>query len=119
MCGPATHLLDILADDLRISDFNVFGYLVDPAVAAEKLGGKACLWGNIDPMLMKNGTKEQVKAACKRALEAMAPCGGFMLGDGANICPGDSAGKHPRLYRSRAGIWGSRGNGATEISGNR
>ena len=22
------------------------------------------------------------------ALEAMAPCGGFMLGDGANVCPG-------------------------------
>jgi hypothetical protein len=24
----------------------------------------------------------------QKYLEAMAPCGGFMLGDGANVCPG-------------------------------
>ena len=46
------------------------------------------LWGNISPMLMLNGTREQVKQAALEALEAMAPCGGFMLGDGANVCPG-------------------------------
>ena len=46
------------------------------------------LWGNIDPMLMLNGTREQVRQAVLAALEAMAPCGGFMLGDGANVCPG-------------------------------
>ena len=88
MCGPSTHLLEILADDLKISDFNVFGSLVKPTDAAKKLGGKSTLWGNVDPILMKNGTKAQVKAACMEALEAMAPCGGFMLGDGANVCPG-------------------------------
>lgn len=88
MCGPSTHLLDVLADDLQITDFNVFGCPVAPEDAARKLGGKACLWGNIDPILMKDGTKAEVKAACMRALEAMAPCGGFMLGDGANVCPG-------------------------------
>ena len=88
MCGPSTHLLDILANDLRISDFNVFGCPVRPEDAAAALGGKALLWGNIDPVLIKDGTKEQIKAACKHALEVMAPWGGFMLGDGANICPG-------------------------------
>ena len=46
------------------------------------------LWGNISPMLMLNGTKEEVKQAALEALEAMAPCGGFRLGDGANVCPG-------------------------------
>jgi uroporphyrinogen-III decarboxylase len=39
-------------------------------------------------MLMLEGTREQVKQAALECLQAMAPCGGFMLGDGANVCPG-------------------------------
>ena len=88
MCGQSTHLHRVLVEDLRISSFNIFGYLVDPQVAARNLGGRIYLWGNINPMLMLDGTREQVKQAAQAALEAMAPCGGFMLGDGANVCPG-------------------------------
>ena len=88
MCGPSTHLHEALVNDLRITSFNLFGYEVPPQVAATNLGGKMLLWGNIDPMLMLNGTKAQVRQACLDALEALAPCGGFMLGDGANVCPG-------------------------------
>jgi uroporphyrinogen-III decarboxylase len=46
------------------------------------------LWGNINPMLMQTGSKAVVKQACRECLDALAPCGGFMLGDGANVCPG-------------------------------
>ncbi|MCK5328366.1 MAG: hypothetical protein KAR36_07170 [Candidatus Latescibacteria bacterium] len=88
MCGQSTHLHQALIDDLHVSSFNVFGYVVDPKVAARNLGGQMYLWGNINPMLMLDGTREQVKQAALVALEAMAPCGGFMLGDGANVCPG-------------------------------
>ena len=88
MCGQSTHLHEVLVRHLRISSFDIFGYMVDPAVAAKNLGGRMYLWGNINPMLMLNGTKEQVKQEALVALEAMAPCGGFMLGDGANVCPG-------------------------------
>lgn len=88
MCGQSTHLHQALVEDLCISSFNVFGYLVEPEVAAENLGGRMYLWGNISPMLMLNGTKDEVKQAALRALQAMAPCGGYMLGDGANVCPG-------------------------------
>ena len=88
MCGPSTHLHDALVKDLKVTSFNLFGYQVPPEVAADSLGGKMLLWGNINPMLMLNGTKEEVKRACLNALEAMAPCGGLMLGDGANVCPG-------------------------------
>ena len=84
----STHLHQALVDDLRVSGFNIFGYAVDPRTAAENLGGRMYLWGNISPMLMLNGSKEEVKQAAFTALEAMAPCGGFMLGDGANVCPG-------------------------------
>jgi len=46
------------------------------------------LWGNLSPMLMLNGTRAQVKQAALETLEALAPSGGLLLGDGANVCPG-------------------------------
>lgn len=88
MCGPSTHLHKTLAEDLRITSFDLFGYQVEPKVAAKNLGGKVLLWGNINPMLMKDGSYQQVKQAALDCVEALGPCGGFMLGDGANVCPG-------------------------------
>ena len=88
MCGQSTHLHRILVEEMRITSFDVFGYMVEPAVAAANFGGRVQLWGNINPMLMLSGTKAQVKQAAREALEAMAPCGGYLLGDGANVCPG-------------------------------
>jgi uroporphyrinogen-III decarboxylase len=88
MCGQSTHLHPALVDDLRITEFCLFGYAVDPRTAARTLGGRMRLWGNINPMLMLQGTREQVVAEATAALEALAPCGGLLLGDGANVCPG-------------------------------
>ena len=88
ICGPSTHLHQALVEDLRITSFDLFGYMVEPETAARNLGGRAHLWGNIDPMLMLNGTRAQVVQAALHALEHLAPCGGFRLGDGANVCPG-------------------------------
>ena len=88
MCGNSTHLHKVLKDEVKMTGFDIFGYLVPPKVAAANLGGTTLLWGNINPMLMKDGKKEEVKRAAWECLEAMAPCGGYMLGDGANVCPG-------------------------------
>lgn len=87
MCGDSTHLHSVLRDELRMTSFDIFGYLVPPRVAAANLGASCLLWGNIDPMLMRNGAPDEVYAAARECLEAMAPCGGYMLGDGANVCP--------------------------------
>jgi uroporphyrinogen-III decarboxylase len=75
-------------EDLQITSFDLFGYLVEPQIAAANLGGRMHLWGNISPMLMLKGTPAQVKQAALAALEALAPRGGYRLGDGANVCPG-------------------------------
>jgi len=88
MCGQSAHPHQSLLEDLHITSFDLFGYLVEPDVAARNLGGRVHLWGNIDPMLMLKGTKEQVRQTAVHALEALAPCGGYRLGDGANVCPG-------------------------------
>lgn len=88
MCGHSSHLHRLLVEEMRITSFDLFGYVVEPAVAAASFGGRVLLWGNINPMLMLNGTKTQVKQAALEALEVLAPCGGYLLGDGANVCPG-------------------------------
>ncbi len=88
MCGQSAHLHPALVEDLRITQFDIFGYVVPPAVAAKNLGGKMRLWGNINPMLMLGGTPAEVKTAALDCLAALAPCGGLLLGDGANVCPG-------------------------------
>jgi uroporphyrinogen-III decarboxylase len=88
MCGDSRHLHKALKEDLKMSSFWLFGYLVPPKVAAANLGGTTLLWGNINPMLMKNGSYQEVKQAARECLEEMGPCGGLLLGDGANVCPG-------------------------------
>lgn len=88
MCGESRHLHEVLKKDLKMTSFEVFGYLVPPKVAAANLGGTTLLWGNINPMLMKDGSYEEVKQAAMECIEAIGPCGGFLLGDGANVCPG-------------------------------
>ncbi|NJD04391.1 MAG: hypothetical protein FIA99_17755 [Ruminiclostridium sp.] len=87
MCGNSAHLHRSLVEDLQITSFSLFGCLVPPKVAARNLGGKVRLMGNIDPIVIKDGSKEEVKKLCMEALEEIAPCGGFMLSDGANVCP--------------------------------
>jgi len=86
ICGRSEHLHEAMVEDLHITSFDLFGYQVAPEVAAHNLGGKMLLWGNINPMLMLNGTREGVKQACRHALEVLTPCGGLLLGDGANVC---------------------------------
>jgi uroporphyrinogen-III decarboxylase len=88
MCGDSRHLLETLKRDLRMTHFDIFGYPVPPRVAAEKLGGTTLLWGNINPMLMRDGNSAEVRRAARECLAAMAPRGGLLLGDGANVCPG-------------------------------
>ena len=88
MCGDSRHLLKVLKEDLRMNGFWLFGYRVPPKVAAAALGGTTVLWGNLDPMLMKDGSYPLVKQTARECLEALGPCGGLLLGDGANVCPG-------------------------------
>lgn len=87
MCGNSIHLHQALKEELKMTSFDIFGYLVPPKIAAANLKGVR-MWGNINPMLMKDGTTQQVKEAARECIEAIGPCGGFMLGDGANVCPG-------------------------------
>lgn len=90
MCGQSTHLHEALLNDARITSFNLFGSPVKPEVAAKNLAGRIYLRGNIDPMLILNGPQEKIREAAIDCLRNLGSCGGFVLADGANICPGTS-----------------------------
>ena len=92
MCGDSTYLLDILADVLKITHFSLFGYMVDLNRISETMGGKVNITGNINPMKMLQGSPAEIKEDCFKVMRALAPYGGFTLGDGANVCPGTPLG---------------------------
>jgi len=88
MCGRSDHLLDTFASDLRIHEYQGFGYEVDLGRIATAMGGRVVLLGNVNPMLIHSGTPGQVREATRRVIEALAPLRGFIVQDGNNIPPG-------------------------------
>ena len=101
MCGKSDHLHAVLLDEERITSFQLFGYNVKPAVAARNLGGKCYLWGNLNPLLLLEGSKKEIRESAEEFLEALGPCRGVVLGDGANVCPGTPL-AHLALVRDTA-----------------
>jgi len=88
MCGRSDHLLEVFVDELRIHEYQGFGYEVDLSRIARIMGGKVVLLGNVNPMLIHSGTPEEVREATRRVIEALAPLRGFIVQDGNNIPPG-------------------------------
>ena len=88
MCGKADHLLEIFRDDLKIHEFQGFGYQVDLDRVAEVMGGRIVLLGNVNPLLIHSGTPEQVREATRNVIEKLAHYRGLIIQDGSNIPPG-------------------------------
>lgn len=88
MCGKADHLLEIFRDDLKIHEFQGFGYQVDLDRVAEIMGGRVVLLGNVNPLLIHSGTPEQVREATRNVIEKLAHYRGLIIQDGSNIPPG-------------------------------
>lgn len=87
MCGQSNHLLEIFRDDLKIDEFQGFGYQVDLERVAEVMGGRVVLLGNVNPMLIRSGTPDDVREATRHVIEKLAPHRGLIIQDGSNIPP--------------------------------
>jgi uroporphyrinogen-III decarboxylase len=87
MCGKTDHLLEIFRDDLKINELQGFGYQVDLDRIAGVMGGHVVLIGNVNPMLIRSGTPEQVRDATRTVIEKLAHYGGLIIQDGNNIPP--------------------------------
>ncbi|MGQ9629421.1 MAG: uroporphyrinogen decarboxylase family protein [bacterium] len=88
MCGKSDHLLEIFASELKINEYQGFGWQVNLDRIAEVMGGRVVLDGNIDPMLIHSGTPDEVREATRKAIEKLAPYKGYIVQDGNNIPPG-------------------------------
>ncbi len=88
MCGKTDHLLETFRDDLRIDEYQGFGYQVELSKIVEVMGGRVVLLGNVDPLLVHRGPPESVREATLTCIETLAPLGGYIVQDGANIPPG-------------------------------
>ena len=84
--SPADHLLPFY-HEMGVEDFPGFGWGTSLEKVREHLGGQAVLRGNVSPSLLHNGSVAEVYAASKQVLEILAPCGGLILSEGANLAP--------------------------------
>ncbi|MHB1357885.1 MAG: uroporphyrinogen decarboxylase family protein [Anaerolineae bacterium] len=87
--APANHLLPIYRE-MNVERLLGFGWGTSPEKVREYLGGHAVLVGNISPALFIHGTPQEVYDASMHVLRVLAPCGGFILTEGANMVPGAS-----------------------------
>jgi len=88
MCGHTDHLLSIFADELKINEYQGFGWEVDLDRIGEVMGGRIVLEGNVSPLVIRYGTPDEVKAATRRVLEKLGRYRGLIIQDGNNIAPG-------------------------------
>jgi uroporphyrinogen decarboxylase len=88
MCGRSDHLLEIFRDELRIHEYQGFGWEVSLERVRDVLGGRVVLLGNVNPMLIRDGTPDEVREATRRVIEALGPSRGLIVQDGNNIPPG-------------------------------
>ena len=88
MCGRSDHLLEIFRDELRIHEYQGFGYEVGLERIRDVMGGRVVLLGNVNPMLIRDGTPAEVREATRRVLEVLGPSRGLIVQDGNNIPPG-------------------------------
>jgi uroporphyrinogen-III decarboxylase len=88
MCGHTNHLLDIFTNQLKINEYQGFGWEVDLEKIGMIMGGNVVLLGNVNPLLIAEGTPDQVKKATRRVIDKLAPYKGLIIQDGNNIAPG-------------------------------
>jgi len=87
LCGRNVHLHEALLSDLHITMFWGYGSENKPEEMMT-LAGKVLLHGNVDPVLLYEGTPAEIEQEADRILEVLAPHGGVILGDGYNVIPG-------------------------------
>jgi uroporphyrinogen decarboxylase len=88
MCGTTDHLLKTFVEELKIDEFQGFGYQVDLDRVASVMGGRVVLLGNVNPMVIHSGSPQDVRDATRRVIEKLAQCRGLIIQDGNNIPPG-------------------------------
>jgi hypothetical protein len=88
MCGRIDHLVELLADEMRITHLNGFGSVTDAQKLARHMGGKVVLTGGFDPVLLLDGPVDAIADETVRLLDIFSPHAGYIVQDGNNVAPG-------------------------------
>ncbi len=69
----------------------------DMAVAKKKIGGWACIGGNVPSSLFKTGTPARMEDAVKKLMDTAAPGGGYFIANGAILDDAEADNVHAYL----------------------
>jgi len=84
VCGNMTPVLNEMAE--TGANILELDYKVNIAEAKQRVGGKVCLMGNLNPSaLLLMGTPEAVDAEARKCIKDAAGGGGFILGSGCEV----------------------------------
>jgi uroporphyrinogen decarboxylase len=84
ICGNTAHIVDLMATT-GATGLEV-DYQHDIAFYREKVGNQICLKGNIEPSgVLYQGSPEEVREACRRAIEQSRAVGRFILSSGCEV----------------------------------
>ena len=96
--GAYNQRLDILADsDLPAGKTVWYFDQTDMAAAKKKIGGWACIGGNVPASLFKTGTPAQMEDAVKKLMDTSAPGGGYFICNGAVLDDAEADNVHAYL----------------------
>lgn len=87
LCGDASHLFKLMADELGINSFDT-GFPLDHGAVRRELGPEVWIWGGPMVQIVKDGTPAEVFAETRRILLSGVKAGGrFVLREGNNLAP--------------------------------
>lgn len=86
-CGNILHLLPLIRDELKITYFNGFGYVIPAEKMAEIAGNSFRYSGGINPMTIWSGSNDEVENEVRSYVKALGPYESYMVCDGYNIAP--------------------------------
>jgi len=87
LCGDATHLFPFLKKNLKVMSFDT-GFPVNFAWLRKQLGAEVEIKGGPTIMLLKDGTREQIRQEVKRICQSGIMEGGcFILREANNLAP--------------------------------
>jgi uroporphyrinogen decarboxylase len=87
ICGKSTSIWDYM---IETGTHNIeVDQTVDLAEAKRKVGGRACLTGNLDPSaVIRYGRPDEVEEKTRECIQVAAAGGGYVLSPGCVVMPG-------------------------------
>jgi uroporphyrinogen-III decarboxylase len=85
MCGKIDHILDIIRDQLSITYLDGFGFPTNPKKLADSMAGRVVLRGGPHPLLIHDGSLDEISKSCENYIRTVGRLGGYILSEGFGV----------------------------------